>query len=310
MAAKIACKASDFLRNTGSDSQLLPEAPVMLIAMDKDFKFTLDNLDDAVAFFTEAAHNTGKDKVYPMFGTQVPLDYLTNNDSADVTQTTDRGQITFVQYGFITKNFGTLGGGLCFARALQSFNGASLAFIEVDASGRLFCKINKDGTFSGMPASQVFSPKIGSADFKNSARTNFQISYDPIIYTNFGKIISTDAGILLLDVIGLIDLKLTDADDSSITEIKIGVQDECCGDEQASELGADLLDPTNFIVTDKADGTVKTVTDVTISGEVLILAGTWTTGHTYHVAGADSSVLFGNSIEGYDIVDGVDVTIP
>lgn len=312
MAAKIACSASDFVKNTGSNSSLLPEAPVMIIAMNKNFKFTLDDLEDAVAFFTEKAHAVGLQKVFPMFGNSIPLDFLTNSDSADVTQTTDRGQVIFVQYGFIIMTFGTLGGGLCFARALQSFNGVSnMAFVFVDSVGRLFVKKNSDGTFSGMPAAQVFAPKITSADFKNAARTNFQIAFDPITYTNTGKLLITDAGTDILDLQGLIDLDLKPGDTpSTTTDLFVKLVDECCGDDVIATIGDDLLEPSNFIVTDDADDSVVAITGVTANEDELDLAGAFTSGHTYTVKGATSDDLFGNDVEGFDIIGTTKVSVP
>lgn len=312
MAAKIACSAEDFVKNTGSNSSLLPEAPVMIIALNKNFKFTLADLADAVAFFTEKAHAAGINKVFPMFGNAIPVDFLNNADSADVTQTTDRGAIIFVQYGFITMNFGTLGGGLCFAKALQSFNGVSnMAWIFVDSVGRLFVKQNSDGTFSGMPSSQVYAPKITSADFKNAARNNFSISFDPIIYTNTGKLLVTDAGTDILDLVGLIDLDLAPGDTpSTTTDLFVKLTDECCGDDVVESIGADLLDPTNFIVTDDADNSVIAITGVTADGDELDLAGVFVSGHTYTVKGAAPNVLFDNSVEGFEVVGTTKVTVP
>lgn len=311
MAAKIACSTQDFLLNTGSNSALLPGAPVMLIAVDKNFKFTLDDLDDAVAFVAEHAHAIGSDKFFPMFGNSVPLDYLSNSDTGDVTETTDRGRVSFVQYGFITKNFGTNGGGLCFAKALQSFNNSNVAFIEIDAVGRWFVKQNTDGTFSGMPTAQVFAPKIGSADFKTLARTNFSVSYDPISVVQ-GKILVTDAGSEILNSVGLINLEVSAPADvpSTVTLLKVALTDDCCGDSVASELGADLLDPTNFIVTDIADGSIETVTSVTLAGEVLELHGTWVSGKSYKVEGSGSDVWYTNELEGWEVTKSVIILVP
>jgi hypothetical protein len=263
MAAKIACSTSDFLKNTGSNSALLPGAPVMIIACNKNLKFTLEDLEDAVAYITEHAH--------------------------------------------------ALGGGLCFAKALQSFNGvSSLAFISVDANGRWFVKKNSDGTFSGMPAAQVSAPKIGTADFKNLARTNFSISYDPISYVN-GKLIVTDAGTEVIDITGLIDVNVMEGDSAATTShLYVKLVDDCCGDDVASILGAGLLFPDNFLVTDKATGLPVTITGVTIIGEEVALAGTFVSGHTYVVAGSDgnSETLFGHGTEGFEITEPVEITVP
>lgn len=317
MAVKIACQASDFIRNTGSNSSLLPEAPVMILVVDKSLRFTIADLgDDPVAFFLEQYHALGKSKVFPLFGNAAPVDYLANNDTQDVTITTDSGKPVFVRYGFMVKNFGSLEGGMCLAKAMKSMNNLSMGFIEIASSGRMLVAQFDETHFGGIPGF-AFAPKPGSADFANPARNNFQISYDTPTFIDKAKILEddNDAFSALLDTMGLIDLSMTinGAAASSTTTLEFRVIDKCCGDDATSELPAEFLDPSNFIVTKDSDGSVKTITGVTLSGEDVVLTAataTFVSGDKYNVNVVDTSALFDNGVEGYDIPDQLQITIP
>ena len=63
-------------------------------------------------------------------------------------------------------------------------------------------------------------------------------------------------------------------------------------------------------VTNVATGATVSLTGVTNVSSVLNLAGTFVSGQSYYVSGADSGTLFTAGIKGYDLGTALKVTIP
>src|SRR6476620_9766416 len=105
-----ACKTSSTsFKNTGSASNLFPAATAMVLLVDKSKKFTLADLNnpDVATVFNEWIHAEMPDKVYPLFGNQIPISGITNTKGTDNTVTLDDGTVKFVSYTQYQKLFST-----------------------------------------------------------------------------------------------------------------------------------------------------------------------------------------------------------
>jgi len=303
-----ACKTSSQLKNTGTGSNLFPAATAMLFIVDKKFKFTLADLNnpDILSAFTDWVHADAPDKIYPLFGNQIPINGLVNTKGTDNTVTLDDGTIIFVSYSQYAKLFSTTDGGLCFAKVLKSFNNADMRVLEVDIKGNLVCKDNHDGTFGGLKAS-LFAPAIDMADLKNPAKSYFQLGYMPDYFVD-NAVLLQDAK-PLLDLTGLIDLELTDVGPHTTSELIVGLVDACCGDDATAEFGADLVAMADgFTVINAATGADVPVT-AAVLGTTIELAGAFTAATAYTVSGATPADMAADDIYGIAISP-VTVTTP
>jgi hypothetical protein len=301
-----ACSTSTSFKNTGAGSNMFPAATAMVFLLDKNKKFSLSDLNnpDIVTVFTEWIHAELPDKVFPLFGNQIPISLNANTKGTDNTVTLDDGTIVFVSYGQTSKLFSTIDGGLCFAKSLMSFNNADAVVIEIDIKGNIVCKDNKDGTYSGLKAT-LFAPAIDFADLKNPAKSHFQISYRPDYFLN--NAVMLQDGTPLLDLTGLADYHYEESPDNPSTAagLKIILVDDCCGDDVTDEYAADLVkNKSNFIVADATTGAPVTISTATYAAGVITLAGTFTAGKTYNVDSATSDVLFAGGVEGAQINSG------
>jgi len=270
----------------------------MVILCDKKFVFTEADLNnpDVLSAFTEWVHADAPDKVYPLFGNNVTISGIVNTKGTDNTVTLDDGNTIFVSYTNYTKVFSTTDGGLCFAKALKSFNNADLRVMEVDIKGNLICKDNHDGTYSGLKAT-LYAPAIDMADIKNPAKSYFSVAYMPDYFVDNAAMLANCSS--LLDLQGLQDLRFVDAGGSSATTLKLRIIDECCGDDVTNEYGTDLVaDKTLFTVKESVAGTVVVPTTSTLAAGVISLAGTYVATKTYNVSSAPPSGLYAKNVEG------------
>jgi hypothetical protein len=293
------CKSSTSFKNTGTGSNLFPQATAMIFVVSPKLKFTLADLNnpDILSVFNEWIHADGDERIYPLFGNQIPISGIANTKGTDNTVTLDNGTVMFVSYSQYIKLFSTTDGGLCFAKVLKSFNNAPMAVIEVDIAGNIICKANADGTYSGLKCT-LFAPAIDMADLKNPAKSYFQLGYMPDYFVD--NAVTLSDGKDLLDLIGLFDLSLNDAGTSTISELVVEVIDDCCGDNVTAEYGDDLTaDPSIWTVTSPT-GTDVPVTPSLVGGTIE-LAGTFTAGTTYTVSVASPADLFAANVEGIEI---------
>lgn len=304
-----ACMVANTIQNTGVDCEVSMGPSAGFLIVPKTFTFDDTDLLDPVAFFNAAVHASAANRIYPIFGNAAPIRTITNNKESDVIATLDDGSQVFVRYGFFNRTFNTTDGGLCYAKALQSLNKSGYSIIEIDNAGNVMCRLNTDGTYSGLKCSFMYSPSPDLPDFKNPAKTNFMLSYSPIEYVKNGVILS-DPELQLIDLVGLIDSTITSAAAATTTLLKIAVTADCSGTDLVDLLGADLADSTNFVVTRVSTGVVQTITSASIVSGHIELVGTFTSGVAYKVAGAAPSVLLTNGIDGYDINTSVTITIP
>lgn len=201
-----ACKKSVTIKNTGTECNESMGPAQMLFAVPPGLKWTATDMEDFTAFLTNQIHAPLGARIYPMFGPSVPIRKITLSKESDVIPVQDDGTPIFVRYGTITRAFGTTEGGICFAQALQSLNKSGYSILEMDNANQMLMRDNGDGTFSALKTTFMYSPSPDFPDFKNPGYTNFQITYTPEEFVQFGTIYQGDTSMSAL--IGLFDAKV------------------------------------------------------------------------------------------------------
>lgn len=307
-----ACKKAENIKNTGPVCKEMMGPPAIFFLIPPGAVWAKSDQQTFAEFVKTQVHAPKATRWYPIFGPQVPIRRVTLNKTADVIFTADDNTQIFVNYGVLNRAFGTTEAGLCYAEALMSFLNSGYSTIEGDVNNQIMHRKNSDGGFSGLRTTFMYAPSPDTADFKNPGFVNFQISVDPKEYVQNGFIGQMDDS-SLLDIVGLMDVAVTQAAAATTTKLKIGLEILCSEDDllaTSSSLATALAAITNFVVTKKSDGTVMTITAAAIVGGHIELTGTFVSATTYTVAGAGSDVWFAADIEGYDPIQSVDITIP
>lgn len=310
MAIIKACSKSNIIKNTGFECNAAMLAPAMLIMVAPDVSWDDADLEDPITWMKTLIHER---KAFPLFGHKAPVREVNNNAENDVMVKLDDGTDVFLRYGVYNRMLATTNGGLCFAKALQSFLNSGYSCLEVDATGQLLQRINSDLTYSGLITNFAYSPAPVAADLKNTPYKNrFQYSYSPSELVNNGVIFAGAEE--LLSMTGLIDVKFKSAAAASTTKLKISIGTECKGEDLIAKLGAALADVDLYVVTNKATGVAVTVSGAAIASGVMELTGTFVSAQTYTVTGSAPSVWLTNNVEGYDasLTGGgsIDILIP
>lgn len=307
-----ACLVGGSLKNTGKECDAALEATAMLWAVPKDTVLDAGDIADIGAWATPLIHGSKATRIYPFFGNVAPINTIDNANEGDVMVTLDDGTKVFLRYGVYNRTLETLAGGICYAKALAGLNKSGYRIIEIDQTGQILLHNNGDGTFGGMISSFMYSPSPKLADLKSTPYMNrFMYSMTPVEFVNFGEILS--GANELLDMMGLIDARITKAAAATTTKLKIGVESVCADDDLVAKFGNDLgTHVANFRVEDVAVlGTPVVPSAAAIVTGWVELTGTYVTGHTYRVWGSAPSVWLSNSVEGYDAEDNyVDILIP
>ncbi|HEY4288267.1 MAG TPA: hypothetical protein VGN00_14280 [Puia sp.] len=311
-AAVSACKKTQNLKNTGVVCKEMMGPTSQLWVIPPTAKWTKEDQADFTQYALEKANGPKAQRWYPLFGPAAPIRRITLNKTADVIFTADDNTQIFINYGVLNRAFSTTEAGLCYAEALMALLNSGYSIIEVDVNDQIMHRKNTDGTFSGLKTTFMYAPSIDTADFKNPGFVNFQISVDPKEYVRNGAIFQMDDS-SLTDIMGLIDVAITDATGSSTTKLKIGAEIICSEEDllaQDDTLTTNLAAIANFVVTNKSTGAPVTITAAAVVGNHIELTGTFVTATTYTVAGAGSDVWFGNDVEGYEAIESVDIAIP
>lgn len=303
-----ACLKALTIKNSGSECSESMGPTAMLFMVPPNLKWTATDMLNFDAYLQTQIHAAAGQRIYPLFGPDVPIRKLTVNKEGDVIPIQDDGTPIFVRYGKITRMFGTTEGGICYAQVLESLLRAGYSFVEVDNANQVLMRANEDGTFSGIKTSFMYSPSPDFADFKNPGYIYFQMTIDVQEYVNFGEIFQGDAAIT--DLTGLLDAEVTDATGSSTTKLKIGVETLCANTDMVALVGSPLAAVANFVVTATIAGTPVTITAAAIVSGHIELTGTFASGTEYTVALASVSTLFTNGVEGYEGTQSVNITIP
>lgn len=311
-AAVSACQKTQNIKNTGVVCKEMMGPTSQLWVIPPTAKWTKTDQANFSEYALEKAHAPKAQRWYPLFGPAAPIRRITLNKTADVIFTADDNTQIFINYGVLNRAFGTTEAGLCYAESLMSLLNSGYSIIEVDVNDQIMHRKNTDGTFSGLKTTFMYAPSIDTADFKNPGFVNFQISVDPKEYVRNGAIFQMDDS-SLTDIMGLIDVEITDAGPSSTTKLKIGVEIICSEEDLLaldSTLATNLAEVANFVVKNKSTGATVTITAAAIVSGHIELTGTFVSAATYTVAGAGSDVWFGNEVEGYEATQSLDITIP
>lgn len=314
MALIKACLVGNSVKNTGLECSIAMGPTAMMIAVPASTVIEEDDLDDIVAWAQPLMHADKQSRIYPFFGSVAPINTINNNSEADVTQTFDDGTIVFVRSGVYNRSFETIAGGLCYAEALMALTGSGYRIIEVDQQGKIL--LHKNGgtpkTWGALITSFMQGQAPVLATLKEVYRNRFSLSYTPQELVGSGEIFTGGSGLLAL--MGLIDAEVTgESPQASATILEIGVSTHCAESDLVDLIGADLAEPTNFLVTNAATGDPVVISGAAIVGGKIQLTGTFVTATTYNVIGASPAVWYDNDVLGYDASeDGVDilVTIP
>jgi len=304
-----ACQFQNTIKNTGVECNIMLGPTAMIIAIKRGQTFTDADLADPVSWMTNLIHAAKSSRVFPLFGQNAPIREINNDKEQDILVTLDDGSKVFLRYGFYSRTFGTTSGGLGYAKALQGLNKSGYSFIEIDQQGLVLCRDNGDGTYSGLVADLTYSPAPTLPDMKSNVfKNHFLLSYSPQELVSYGIVLEN--GFPLLQLMGLINAKYTTPAVSSTTALKVGVVTQDALTDLVSLFGTAWNSTSNFIVTNTVTGATVTISGVTNASGTISLAGTFTSGTKYTITSAAPSVLKGNLIQGYEIVDPITITIP
>lgn len=317
MALLNACNVSLNTVNTGTECDASMDATSLLLMVPASATWTDADIVSAGSF-TEFAktkiHAAGSLRWFPIGGFAAPIQSITENNEADVTETLDDGSTIFVRYGKYNRTFSTTKGGMCLADKLMRFP-KGYSFVEVDITGKCLKYKVSDGVYKGVPVTLFKGLAPEAANLKTSYKNKFMISFDPVAYVQNGVIFSGDSDEDLQGLTGLIDAEVTEGNGThSTTNIFVGVKTECADTDLVAlytGTGAGTIGQiSNFIVKKVSDGSVVTPGSVAIiSGEVR-LTGTYTSGSDYTVELSAPATLKTNGISGYEGVKKATISIP
>lgn len=198
-----ACLKGATIKNTGIECNESMGPTAMLYAVPPDKVWHDSDLVNFTEWLVTAIHAPIGQRIYPLFGPEVPIRKITASKESDVIPVQDDGTPIFVRYGTMTRSYATTEAGICYAEHLQSLNKSGYSIIEVDNANQLLMRLNEDGSYSGLRCTFMYSPSPDLADFKTPGYVNFQITFTPAEYVGFGVIFQGDSTVS--DQVGLID---------------------------------------------------------------------------------------------------------
>jgi hypothetical protein len=290
--------------NTGIEGDIALGILQGIVIVPKNAKWTAADMADPIAFFQGKIHGAAKARFFPV------MEGIFKYEAAKESNTTEANEVegttaTLRNGGFnLTCTFEK--GGMALAKKLSSFFNLGYSFIPMDKQDQFLLRKNSDGTYSGLRTSDMNSDiamATPTTKFKNIVTVS--LSHDELIKSS--EMFKSDTS--LSDLVGLIDVKLTDAGGSTTTKLKVGVETLGAGTDLVAQFDTALAVPGNFIVTKKSDGTHPAITAAAVVGGHIELTGTFTSASVYTVALAAASVLFGANIQGYEGVQSVDITV-
>lgn len=302
------CLLDENVVNTGTECNDAMGPTALILLGDTSIEFTPAQVaGDMLATLETAIHAAGKARVYPLFGNNVPIRDIQNTGGDNVLEEMPDGSSAFVRSGKYTRLFLTKEGGDCFAKILYAMNGASLGFIEVDASNKVKLRKLANGNYGFIPVNMIDAPLPTLSSFTEVFKNAFRMNFDPKFYIKEAvTFVSTED---LTGLMGLINAGIfASATPSTTTKVYVEVKSLCASTDLVNTYSLQIADLDNFVL--KQNNVVVTPSAVAIvGGSTLEFTGSFAAG-TVNVAGAAASVLNANGITGYDIVQSLDVTIP
>lgn len=295
-----ACAVANTVKNTGKSCDISMVAAAMIIAVPRSLTWNAADMLDFDAWVETHIHASATTRIFPLFGQNAPIRTITNDQQGDIMVELDDGLKIFLRYGLFNMTFETTSGGLCYAKALQSLNKSGYSTIIIDQEGKVLCRNNGDGTYSGLITDFMYSPSPVMPDFKSTPwKARFQITVSPVEIVTNGIIF--EGATTILDIMGLLDAELTNsATTQTITTIFFGVKEECSEADLVALLTSAWAFVNNFSVYDVTASAAITPSAAAVVGGEIRLTGTFPTGHTIRVTGATPATWKTHNIEGYD----------
>lgn len=317
------CNLAVVSRNTGSECSDALVATALLILMPKGTIIPGSALTGFTAYAEGKCAAAKNIRWYPIGGTAAPIRTITDKNGNDIIETLEDGSDHFIRYDMYNRTFIMTDGGLCFAQALQSFNGNAYGFIEIDQQGKIAMMNNGDGTYSPFPVNLAYAPTPDLGNFKTTYKNKWMMSFNPIYYITKGKIFGSDTAEDLVNITGLIDAVVSPAVGAtqSTTHVFVNVATDCAQTDLVALYpgvtdDVSMAQIDNFIITKKSDGSVVTPSAaayIAASGSTpaqVNLTGVFTTSTDYLVTLADAATLVANGINGYEGITPATVSIP
>lgn len=309
MAFENPCLLDENVVNTGTECNDAMGPTALILLGDTSIEYTPEQVAGGMLATLETSiHAAGKARVYPLFGNNAPIRDIQNTNGDNVLEEMPDGSTAFVRSGKFTRLFLTKEGGDCLAKILYQMNGASLGFIEVDANNKVKMRQLANGNYGFIPVNMIDAPLPSLASFTEVFKNAFRMNFDPKYYVKEAvTFVSTED---LTGLSGLINAGVfAGATPATTTELYVAVKSLCAATDLVAEFPTQIADADNFIV--KEGTTVITPSAVAVvGGEVKFTIAAQTAGDVITVSGAAASVLNANGITGFDIVQGVSITIP
>jgi len=311
------CNLAISTANTYSDCDAAMLYTRQTWLMPKSLKWTATDLLNFTSYLDTQRHATGTSRVYPIFGSGIPIRQITDANEADVIETFEDGAKSFVRRGMMSRTFFTDKGGLYLAQQLQKI-ARTQSFIEVDGDvpSKVAMMANSDGTYSGFPTNLVFSPAPELANLKTVYKNKLMLDFNPLDYVGKGRIWKADSTEDILSLNGLLDSQVTGAvapNTPSTTHIFLGVSTIWSQTDLVAlynGTGAGKIDQVSHFVVKAANVSTITPSGVAITNGQVDLTGVYTTGTNITVSLAAPSVLKANGLPGYEGTLSATIPIP
>lgn len=271
-----------------------------------NYSWSKTDMADPFAFITARIHAAGASRWYPVL--KGIFDFALSKESSVTEANPITGTTRTIRPGGFTITYTFEKGGLCLAQALLSFLGKGYSFVAVDQNSQFLCRLNADGTYSGLKSTEV-TPDLAPATQNTSFKNIVVLSISYYEYVHYAKLLKSNTDIT--DFNGLIEIETTKAAAASTTKLKVGVVSECANTDLVALYGTvPMADVDLYVVTNAATGAVVTISSAAVVNGIVELTGTFVSGQTYNVAMAIPSILIANLLQGYEGVKSSAHAIP
>lgn len=305
------CNIDQDTVNTGTDSNKAMGPTALLLFGDTSIEYTAQQVAGGMlALLTTATAAAGKARVYPLFGTNVPIRDIQNTNGENVLETMPDGSTAFVKNGLYTRLFVTKEGGECLGKVLYNMNGSNLGFVEVDANNQVKMRALPNGNYSFFPVNMIDAPLPTLASFTEVYKNALRLNFDPKFYIKQGVVFQSDED--LLGLAGLIDAKLVVGPASTTTKIRFFVKDVCCNRNIAIDYATEIVEVDNFVLSNAGVAVVPTGVALVANGGDPYVEATVAAqgaGTTVLVSLAAASVLLANGLA-FEGTNTLSVSIP
>lgn len=313
MAFEQNCDIEESKVNTGTDGNKAMGPTRMLIFGNIKKEFTPEQFAGGMLeLLTDATAADGKDRIYVLFGENVPVRGINYTKGENKTETLPDGSMAFIQNGMITEIFMTKEGGECLAKILFAMNGSQLGFWKVDGDNNVKVRKLANGNYSFIPPNMIDSPLPDEATFDAAFKNYLRINHDPKYSLKESVIFKSSEDLSGLK--GLIDAQLVVGPASTTTKLRFYVRDICCNTNLGIDYDTELPDVANFTVynvTDSAAVVPSAAALVANNGNpyVELTVDAQTAADVLRVSATAASVWLANGLA-YEVLNSIEITIP